>query len=122
MRRVYKLDKATMEVLAEYRSIVDAARKNAVPLETVSKCCRFRGAGREEYLFRFADDYDENERYRDAQYGRPVLRIDVETGDAEVFGTASKAAEASGVPKKYVYELIRNGKAYCGRYVFDWAR
>ena len=122
MRRVYKCDKATMEVLAEYPNMHQAAIANGVSPRKVVDGCRKHVAGKHSFVFRYADDYDSNERFRGGQMGRPVLRIDVQNDTARVFSTAKEAANASYVAVDTVYWHISTGKLLEGRYAFDWAR
>lgn len=121
-KRVYMCDKATMEVLAEYPNMHQAAIANGVDPRKVADGCRKHVAGKLSFVFRYADDYDPNERFSDGQIGRPVLRIDVRNDTARVFSTAKEAAKASCVADDTVYWHIRTGKLLEGRYAFDWAR
>lgn len=121
-KRVYMCDKATMEIIAEYPNRRRAALANGLDFRRVSDHCEKRMAGKHGFVFRYADDYDPNERFRDGQIGRPVLRIDVRNDAARVFGTVKEAAKASCVADDTVYWHIRTGKPLEGRFVFDWAR
>ena len=115
-------DKITMEVVSEFKSVQDAMRKTGYSYSTIQNGCRHHSVGYFPYVFRYADDYDPEERFNDRVVGRPVVMLDIKTGKTKVFPRASEAAKAAYISKDMVYLMIKTGGAASGRYVFDWAR
>lgn len=122
IREVLMCDKATMRILGRYRSCGDAARAAGVSHHKVYRSCAEHRAGYDSFVFRFADDYDPSERYRDGQVGRPVLMTDMRSGTETVFSSARKAAEAVYAAPASVHQCIAEGRPFDGRWTFDWAR
>lgn len=121
-RRVYVCDKITMQVLREYGSTYEAARKEGESVSTVYPACRNRRVSRwGRVVYRYADDYDPDERF-DGKSGRPIVAVDYFTKKRLFFYTAEDAAKYLGVHPGSVHAAIKEKRYITDRYRVGYAR
>lgn len=73
LKPVVKVDKITGEILAEYKSISQAARCN-IPISyyTIAGMCQRKSLGYQSFVFRYASDYNPNESYENRLVNVPI--------------------------------------------------
>ena len=117
---VYKCDKLSMEILAEYPSAAAAARDNGLDPTSLSQSVRAKRVSYGPYVYRHVKDYDPNETF-EGKANRPVVCYDTETKRAVVFTGTDKAAAYLGVSSGSITGSMCHKARLFGRYVFKFA-
>lgn len=122
--KFYQIDEVTEEIVAEYESIMDSERltKNTYKLifSTVAQCLRGITLQHKGFIFILKDEYSK-EKVREiklklreqfeARYGRPVLQIDIKTGEILKKWRCASDAETAIAGKCYArIRGLLNGK------------
>lgn len=118
---VYKCDKLSMKVVAEYPSAAAAARDNGLSPTGVAHAAKNKEITYGPYIYRYVEDYDPNETF-EGRNNRPIICYDTKTKMAVVFVGTDKAAAALGVDVKRISCSMHAKTRLLGRYVFKFAR
>lgn len=119
---VVKAHKLTREVVARYDSPAAAGACEGADSSVIRSRCRGRMLGRDDFYFRYADDFDPEERFLNSK-NCPVVVADAEAGRVLWFPTASACAKSLCFAKPTLIKALRTGEPfYGGRYRAAWAR
>lgn len=118
-RSVVAVDKATMKVIRRYPNMKAAAKDAGVCLSTMQWHLAHKSLFPDFAAFRFEDEYDANEQYKQHMKNRPVLCKSA--SEETVFANTSEAAEATGLTVSAVVDAIGQRKRR-GGCLFWYAR
>lgn len=122
VRPVYKIDKSTGQIIARYKSIVEAGRKNKIFTNSISACCRGKLQSTCGYIWRYVDSYCETESiYIDRRHRKAVFQIDKTTKQIiSEYPSIKEAGRILSIRENSISACCKEKRKSAGGYVWRY--